>query len=533
MKNAATGSESVAATRARSLPLTILTHRWIAPAFLCIICFAVFASAARQHPIGTYWTETDFYHYYGPDAARLARGEFPANPYQGPGFPALVAFIAKFTGDTFSAGKWISVVCGTLAVALAFALLSRLFGYWVGLGAAALVPVSAQYAQFAIGATTDALFLALCLGCLVVFLNDGMRAEWRAPVAGVLAGCAYLVRYNGLFLAVTIAIAILGLNVFSCDWRRRIKLAESFLGALLITISPWLYLNYVNRGSPFYNANYLNIATTFYPELADAKTNQDGTRVLESRFTSLADVVRYDPGRLLKQYPINLYHRLREIQTSDLVSFWTAWLAVAGFFLVLFRVRSRARLTLLISAVIYLLLMGLTHWETRYYFFMMAVYCGLAVFAVAQVYEFVKTRVDPGRAGIVFPIGVFILMWWSSYVMARSDLKGFLANHPYEVVAACEYLKKEGVVNARIVARKPHLPAICGQQWVFLPSVASLEELHEWLTKNPAEYLVISSVEAKRRPELASLQSKATAPDWLEAVWEDKDPLFILYRTKL
>src|SRR5262245_424072 len=50
---------------------------------------------ARQHPFGNYATETDFYHFYAPDAERLAAGQFPQNTYQGPGYPAALAVAAK------------------------------------------------------------------------------------------------------------------------------------------------------------------------------------------------------------------------------------------------------------------------------------------------------------------------------------------------------------------------------------------------------------------------------------------------------
>ncbi|MEP7269978.1 MAG: glycosyltransferase family 39 protein [Acidobacteriota bacterium] len=506
---------------------------YLLPLLLCLASFAAFAIAARHHPLGTYWTETDFYHYYGPDAVRIAAGKFPQNPYQGPGFPALVALVSRFTGDGFVAGKWISVVCATLTVALTFLLFARLFGYWVGLGAAALVPVSAQFPQFAIGATTDALFLMLAVGCFFVLVEESIGIQWRVALASGIAGFAYVVRYNGLFLPATILLAILALNIAQRDWRGRLKLSAVALVVFLVTTSPWLYANYVHRGSPFYNANYLNMATEFYPELADGKTNQDGTRGLEATFASFADVLRYDPGRMLRRYPVNLYESLRQILRSDLLSELTGWLALAGLLIVVGERRSKAALMLITALVIYFLLMGLNHWETRYYFFVMVVFCGLAVYAVARFWELLRARIGAsGRVLVLAPIAVFAGMWWSSFVMARNDLRGFLASHPMEVVSACDYLRAQGIHGAKIVARKPHLPVICGQEWVFFPPVKSIDELREWLIANPADYLVISSIEVKRRKELSALRSSATAPPWLEVAWESQDPLLVLYRPR-
>src|SRR6185436_17737134 len=72
---------------------------------------------ARRHPFGNYATGTDFYHFYAPDAERLASGQFPQNTFQGPGYPptlSLVAKIAGMSGDLFTVGKWMSVVCAVL-----------------------------------------------------------------------------------------------------------------------------------------------------------------------------------------------------------------------------------------------------------------------------------------------------------------------------------------------------------------------------------------------------------------------------------
>lgn len=504
---------------------------FLLPILLCGASFAVFAVAAGRHPIGTYWTETDFYHLYLPDAKRIAAGQFPENTYQGPGFPALVAVVTKITGDWFVAGKWISVVCATLIVWLSFILFSRLFGYWVGIAAAALVPVSAQFTQFAISATTDILFLFFCLVCLVALLDRRLAVNLRVGMAGAAAGFAYLVRYNGLFLVVAALIGLLVLNLLSRQWMGRFKASAVFLALFLLTISPWLVINYRHRGSPIYNTNYLNIATEFYPELVDGKTNQDGTRVLESVFRSFSDVLRYDPAKIIRHYPANLYSGIRLSLTTDLVSLLTAWFALVGAGMFLAQSRDKAGVTLLIGTGFYLLLMALNHWETRYYFFVMVVYCGFAAYALSALFQILRERVPANpRVLALIPLALFVAMWSRSLVMARGDIKGFLANHPMEVVAACEYLRGQGVHGARIVARKPHLAAICDQEWVFFPAVKSLDELKTWLVENRVDYVVVSSVEVKRRKELAALRSAETAPPWLEAVWESKEPLLILYR---
>lgn len=508
-------------------------HPWksVSSVFLFLTAFATYAYLGRAHPFGTYATETDFYHYYQPDAGRIASGEFPENPFQGPGYPALLALVGGLTGDYFVAGKWISIVSAAGVVWLAYLLFARLFGRWAGVGAALLVAVSGEFPQFALNATTDAFFLLLCLACLVALLDERLGAGWRAGLAAALAGLAYLTRYNGVFLVAIGLLGIVGLDSFERPLKGRLRLAGLFLAVFLATVSPWLVANYRHRGSPFYNANYLNMATEYYPELAGGSVFQEGTRGLEDVFDSFGDVLDYDPARIARHYPANLWQSFRLSLNRTLVSPWVGWAALAGLALVIWERRSRAALLVVAAGLLYFLLLGLTHWEARYYFFVMVIYAGLAVYAAVRGLELLRARGWlRARAWSALPVALVALMWVSSAAFARRDVKAFLASHPREVLGACDYLRGAGVSGARIVARKPHLPAICGQEWVFFPPVKSTEELRAWLAEHPADYLTISSVEIKRRRELAALGDPQSAPPWLKPVWVSHKPLYILYQ---
>src|SRR5215813_4887008 len=261
---------------------------------ISLIQLFTLAYLARQHPFGNYATETDFYHLYAPDAERLASGQFPQNTFQGPGYPAALALVAKLTGmsgDLFTVGKWMSVVCAVLCGLLVFVLFARLFGYWVGVGAQLVAVASGEFPQFSINAATDVFFLLLVLAALVVFTDERVSARRRVALTGALAAVVYLTRYNGLFLMIACLIGITLLDYFKQRWRERLVLSAIFIALFLIASSPWLIANYNRHGSAFYNTNYLNIATEFYPELVANKTNQDATRALAERFHSFGDVV--------------------------------------------------------------------------------------------------------------------------------------------------------------------------------------------------------------------------------------------------
>ncbi len=494
--------------------------------------------AARQHPFGTYATETDFYHYYAPDAERLASGQFPANTFQGPGYPAAVMFAAKLTGrsnDLFTVGKWLSVLCAVACGWLIYRLFAQVFNQWVGLAAQGFAVVSAEFLPFSISATTDVFFLLLCLATLVILTNDRRQALTRSLLAGALAGAAYVTRYNGLFLLVTGLCGIVLLDLFLVSWRERMRYAVIFLGLFLFVASPWLIANARHTGSPFYNTNYLNIATEFFPELVKGKTNQDATRALAERFYSFGEVLRYDPVRLLKRYPANLWESLRNVVREGLLNASLAWLALIGAVMVWFDQRARAALMLEIAGTFYLLLMALNHWETRYYFFVMALCAGLAAYAVMRGFEWMSLHEWGKRAAFTaLPVGVIVLLWLAAFVQGNKQLREFLSNHPLEVPATRSYLQSVGQCpstrNIRIVARKPHVAYLCRSEWVFFPQVESLEELRAWLQQNPVDYLLISQRELKERKQLKPLGDPSKAPAWLKPVWSNVEPPAVLYQ---
>jgi hypothetical protein len=417
---------------------------------------------------------------------------------------------------------------------LAFLLFAKLFGYWVGVGAQLMVLVSGQLPRFALNATTDIFFLLLCLAALVIFISDGLAVRSRVALAAAITSFAYLTRYNALFLLAACLFGMIALNLFNGAWRERLKLAALFVVVFLVTASPWLYLNYRHHGSPFYNTNYLNMATLFYGNLVGGNVYQEGTRALEEVFHSFGEMLRYDPKRIMTHYPVNLYESLKQSLTANLVSPWSGWLAVAGCLLVLIERRSKAALLLLLAGALYFLLMALNHWEARYYFFIAVIYAGLAVYAIIRPLELLRARGWlNARAFALIPAAIILTMWFTSFASARQDVARFLTEHPAEVPAACDYFKREGVSGARVLSRKPHVPYLARQEWAFFPVVKSPDEFKAWLKDNPVDYIIFSSVELSRRRALASLKDPQSAPPWLKAVWTNQNPPFVIYKPSL
>ncbi len=509
-------------------------RRWF-PLSISFLQLFTLIYLAWQHPFGNFATETDFYHFYAPDAERIAAGQFPNNTYQGPGYPAMLAFLDWMTGgDLFAIGKWLSVICAVLVGLLTFKLFARLFDYWTGIGAQLIAIVSGEFPQFSINATTDLFFLMICLLVLVVFTSDSISAGWRSVSAGALTGLVYITRYNGLFLLATCLAGVVLLNIFERRLPERWLLAGFLLAAFFAVSSPWLLANYKHHGTPFYNTNYLNIATEFYPELVAGKTNQDGTRAFEQKFHSFGDVLGYDPRRIVTHYPVNLYESLRLSIKDNLVNEMVGWLAIPGILLALMRSRSKNVMVVLLGGAVYVSLTALTHWETRYFFFLMILYAGFSSYAITSLSELAQTRHWIRRPAVATGLSVTLIaiMCALSTVQSHKDVKSFLASQPWEIIAARDYLNSVNPdgVRFKIVARKPHLPYLARSEWIFFPQVKSIEEFRDWVDAHHADYIAIGKRELRERKELAPLGDPKNAPPWLKAVWVNKYPMFILYK---
>ena len=119
---------------------------------VCLVFFGALAYPVHQRQLGTYWTETDLYRWYAPDADRLLAGRFPHhNTYSPPGYPALLAALAPLTGDHFVTDKWLSLAAAALSWLVAFLLFRRLFGEATALLGVGILLLSGEYTAFACG----------------------------------------------------------------------------------------------------------------------------------------------------------------------------------------------------------------------------------------------------------------------------------------------------------------------------------------------------------------------------------------------
>ena len=151
---------------------------------------------------------------------------------------------AYFYDDVLSwqtAGMIVTFIGGIAVVLGVYAVATVLFEPRVGLLAAGLTALAAEFVQLSADVLTDMPHLALYLFALACALRGVRRSRlaWFIP-AGLLSGIAFLVRPEGAEVAVTTAVLVL----FMREWRARKRLAAAVLVGIfaLAVASPYMAL---------------------------------------------------------------------------------------------------------------------------------------------------------------------------------------------------------------------------------------------------------------------------------------------------
>ena len=275
-------------------------------------------------------------HGHGFGTSHFAAGGGPT-ALRPPLWPLTLGGLFTITGDSVTAGRVLGCVLGAVAVVLTGLIAARLWGRTVGLLAAVLAAIYPPLVLSSVSVMSEAMFLPLLLGCVLVLLPrttlalhpPGRRA---AAVAGLLLGLAMLTRPIA-------AIAVIPL-AFLAHARRPGALARVSLlvVAAIVVLIPWEVRTVATMDAPVplttqsgyllagtYNASAANdkahpaqwrpanfdpaIAADLreHPNLDEVRTEsllaRDATDYLEHHPSYLLDVVARNAQRLLNVVP--------------------------------------------------------------------------------------------------------------------------------------------------------------------------------------------------------------------------------------
>ena len=472
---------------------------------VAVLYVGVLAYPVHLHVVGTV---SDFYLRFAPDADRIARGKAPQNTYNPPGYPILLTLVSMLSGDHFTSGKWMSLFAGGLTGVLAFVLVRRLFGRDPALLTVPLILSSAVFTRYAITAMSDVPFVCVCVLAMIAITGDGPPLR-RAILSGGLCGIACLIRYNGVFLLLP--------GLAAATWGRRssserVRSAAAFLVSFFLIVSPWLWANYHLYGSPFFATNHEDVARLMR---------------VSGPFGSIAEVVLQHPILFARTYASNLARNVANTLGASLALLPVGPLAAAGIVLSLARDRRKPVLLVLLAALSFLLLMALTHWETRYYFFILVCWGGFAAYTIVETGRWVGRRLDSRLAASATMAALALMILCPSSAAARRETVKTLSRQPVELLPAARFLESVAPPGATVMSIRAQIAYLSRRNYQPVPAADSAGALEALILARPPSYLVYDRW-ARFLPSFQALANPAATPPWLEAVY--RQPSIVIYR---
>ncbi|MCX6133062.1 MAG: glycosyltransferase family 39 protein [Ignavibacteriales bacterium] len=483
----------------------------------------------NYHIVGDYNVETDFYWSYVPQAKHILEGMVPIEDYHGPAYPMVLAFISLFTRDLFHAGVALSTLAAAVSLFLIFELLKKLFRSDVAFLGTLLVAANTTFVRYSYTAGTDMLFVAFMSASTFFLLRDEQLRRTNVVLSACFAAIGYLTRYNGLSAAVGIPLAVLVANPFQQSLKDRIKTSAIFLGVFLAVIAPWGIYCQIQKGSFFYNRNYLNIA---YEMFAKGKIGWDQYWYGEAqKFTSLTQVIFADPVLFTTSLVKNLIDHA--VSDFNLLLGWQvgvfSLLGIAAF--VKYRPTSRVAGYFLISAAFFGVLL-LVFYGERFSMTLLPVYAVLALKALSvpsmAQFRFWKTIHAGGLIAI-------ILIVWTCYDSTEFN-RANIDSGPKEVLSFGSWSRQNLADSERgkiVIARKPHIAYYLDMKLEMFPYVENYDQLLVELRRVKASYLYFSLMEAGMRPQFRGLLDPRNAPKELRPLTYTTNPPAVLYKVEL
>lgn len=472
-------------------PRTDRTLTVLAWALGAIVAAGLLVMALGPHVVGDYFTETDFYGAYAEGARMIQQGHLSPARYAvvGPVFEVTLAVVGFAVPNLLLAAELIAIAATVATLLLWFHLLRRLADVRIAFAAALFMAANAFFFRYGYAATTDALAIALQAASLFALLTaTRMRG---AAIAGLLAGLAFLTRYNAVYLLPAgIVVALAGGTRFPARGRAALLVAAGFA----LPVVPWVIASLASGGSFSFQLHH-NLAYEVFARARGIPWDEY-QRVMQPEFPTLWDVIRRDPGAVAFRLVANVWDHLR-LDAQKLLGWAVAAAAFAGA-LVGLRDGSLRRLwpVWLAGGLLFGTLLPIFHSE-RYSLALLPMYAALAGIAFGSPRWALPA--GPGKrvwlkpALAVLPLAAALI--GSLRVQART-----LDQLPVEVLACAETLRAQGEPGDRVIARKPHIAFHGHAEALPFPFVRSLGELADYAREHRARWLYFSWPEAETRP---------------------------------
>ncbi len=431
---------------------------------------------------------------------------FRADGFYNLGYPLLLWLVQPLTADNpFLAARLVAALSGAVLLpagswlarslpARVEPLRERQLHRLSGVLALLILALSPLVVQHALYVGSDMPFAALTTLALTLLVaapepapDAGRRPLARVFLAGLAAGCAFLVRHLGLLLLPWGLLASLllfrrskrdtGSGTHHLRWLSRYALPLAFLFGFMLAALPQLVVNVAQTGQPLYNQQAKNIWLAVYGNIDWGRWDEVPNSIPP------AEIVLRDPGRFLGNWWANLRGFVgtgaedtgefgRAIQLRLLG--WPAnWLAVAGVLLWIGQLlvgdwrRRQMRLRALVAAPqallllfvgLYVLAVSMAFILPRFFLPLVPIYAAAAAGLIVWVIGDAGPRTGDGRRKtnayfkmLVVGLILLVLLWSGFGIGARYVLE----QQPADEVAALQMVQTTLPPDALLLARVP------------------------------------------------------------------------------
>lgn len=510
--NAASSRRPAPALRGATWALAALTA-----IVLAWIAFAL-------HPVGDYFTESDFYGYVsGARLIQHGQVDFARYSVVGPLYELLLAGLWFVVRDAFRAGELISIVSATGVLLLWAGIVRRRAGEAAGLWTVLFIAANPVFLRYGYSATTDMLAVLLqSAAAYVLFCGTG----WRSVlVTGLLVALAVLTRYSALYLVpAALACYLLWPEPGLPAGRTRMRSLVWFVIGFAALVLPWLVLSL--RAGHVPGAN-LFASFSFYTDPSAARNIQDAAPgATVGAYRSLADLLREHPGALLARLFANLPDHLAR-DARSLVGLPVAWVCGFGLVLGLFDGSWRRLLPVALTGALLFASLVPVFFSERYALPLVPGFMMLAGLAAGS--RLLALRLGaPARPGVWLKWVVALWPLALSVQSSVSQQRWVASQLPVEVITAGRVLRDVAPPGSGVLSRKMHLAYYSGLNSVAFPRVARLAELADHCRSNGAQFMYFSWYEAELRPEFwYLLDSTAVVPGLTRIPFVAKHPALL------
>ena len=439
--------------------------------------------AFALHPVGDYFTESDFYAGYVAGARGIQQGRFDFGRYgaYGPLYELALAAVSWATRDLFVSARAISVASAIAVLATSWAWARRRLGDAAAAWLVALLAVNPTFFRYGYSAGTDMLsFACFSLGLALLLVRRDVPG---ALAGGAAAGAAALTRYN---------------------------LASLFPGALVVWLArrPW---RVAGRGAAAFALAFLAVVGAFtIPSIRSG--HRPGATLLHDAGFYLEDAPatrleeRYGGGEPAPPSAAPAQHLALRALTGlatharedamTLLGWPVAALVLIGLAWLL-ATRAAGPLAELAPpfAAVFLPLAPVFYTE-RYSMVLLPLELAPAALALGRAME-------RRRGWLAVPLGAAALLMTAVACFRLQRLEQL--SIPVETLAAGRAIHARAHAGDRVLARKAHVAFAAGLEPVLFPDVRTIVELGEFCRRERVRFLYFSWYELRLRPQFGFL----------------------------